>query len=992
MKPRLSVFLLSVSAVLISLAHADERLQRLVRETETILASLPEGDAARAPLSLRLGDLLYEAIIDLQKDVDITPANAKLLEAERKRAIALYTRAIQESSGERRTKIQFQLARIYTDMGENGRALALWREIYNQKTLPLLRQEAALRLADSVELNRDANVRAEAESLYKEAVRLCTNDNNCSYSKYRYAWYLHNHFRSQEAAATMKETVFDAHARVRDESLRDWILMLGRLPGDGKEGLAELQPVATQLNRPDLYKSLSESYYSSGNKIAGTALLEVVGRENGDAQTKIRLLEELYGFRRWADFRKNLDDLTQMTAAGLTKAKLGTAEEAQESEKILRRLSVQLDGERQGDKERVEEFKGTVLLYLSLFPFTPERPKMIDGWLAAETDLDKRIAQLPLWIKQSKDKRPQGYADEVRFREMRADAAQKQKRNDVLIEEAKALTEIMKSKEYGEAPSKKRDDYRKYRYILARTEYDAKNYDAALPIFLELAEPQKIKTGATMTTVEPDTWAIQSLNLALDIYGQQKDFRAVRATTGKWTQNSAYASLEGKDAKFGKEMADLRAIALKSEFQEAAEKGDSKEALATFLRQCEEGKLTPKSCENAKILSVRLKDQAALLRVLKTQKNPQAMEELTNELEASAYFAEAASLLEPKLVEGKKRAPLADALRVALLYELGGNLKKRNDVQLAAIKGLPPAEFQQNEEVIALSLKDMGKLDESALGMPFSAPFKMKIAHELVGSAHERRAAAPKRAQALLLSATEFPGPQWTRLKMEELNPLVTKEASISIAGKNSRAKFEARLKVLKLISAFSKKNLPVGDAAARVQIAGVVRNAYAGFVGAILESPIPDEAQGEVREQLVAALKSLADPFDNEAKLAAKIADEQLAMVQNPEAKQELQAWLQSGALTPAKTVADLGVTTTQAAARTSAPKAESGRDGELIALQKGELIRNPIQALHDNPDDTSALQSLEGAYQGSGFNRLAAYFKGRAQSTNKPKAEKQS
>ena len=93
---------------------------------------------------------------------------------------------------------------------------------------------------------------------------------------------------------------------------------------------------------------LAHGFYAQGNRIAGTYVLEHVNKKTPTMRNQVSLLEEYYGFRDWQKFREGLDDAialeTKEIQSGPAMRGRGKSETS-EIEKILRRLTVQLDGE-----------------------------------------------------------------------------------------------------------------------------------------------------------------------------------------------------------------------------------------------------------------------------------------------------------------------------------------------------------------------------------------------------------------------------------------------------------------------------------------------------------------------------------------------------------------------------------------------------------------------------------------------------------------------
>ncbi len=118
------------------------------------------------------------------------------MDADRHRAVRLYKEALSGLNGlfpapvgASRSKIQFQLARLYNDEGFVAEASAIWKELIAQDAVPEIKRESLLRLAEMYENKVDY---ARAEDHYKKALDLCTGQDVCSYTHYRMAWIFMN--------------------------------------------------------------------------------------------------------------------------------------------------------------------------------------------------------------------------------------------------------------------------------------------------------------------------------------------------------------------------------------------------------------------------------------------------------------------------------------------------------------------------------------------------------------------------------------------------------------------------------------------------------------------------------------------------------------------------------------------------------------------------------------------------------------------------------
>lgn len=909
--------------------------QNLIRELDKLRNSLPYKDSSRPSLTLRLADVVYDEVTRLNSiSPDPSPAEYNKITSLRKKALKLYQEALtganglfSRPSGVQRTKIQFQMARLYSDLGELSQANQLFEELVKQNEIVSIQRESALRLAETAENKKSHALLPVAKKYYDLAISLCEGGDVCSYVHYRKAWLLYNQQELPAALAEMKMALYDSKNQVREEALRDYLVFLSNVPGDGRDQLMEIEELGTKLNRPELLEQLGDGFYAVGNKVAGTNVLTHVNQKSPQLKKQVRLLEEFYGLRRWDEFRAVLDQLSTVTAAALPQDK----SEQNFVEKYLRRVSIQLDGERETKKEHIPDFHAVVSLYMNLFPNTELRSKMIDGWLVAEPSEENKLAQLKTWI--AEEKAAGRTKEEIRLRKMRTSVAQKLKLFDVVIEESAALATLEKSE----------SQQRKYRYIQARSLYEIKKYDEALPVFKSLADPNSFKSA--------DEWATQSQNLALDIYAQRKDYASALALSSLWL-NSPKIS---KDPALKKELADMQRISLETTFEQATALGESPKALATFQQFCLEKKFYPKSCENAKYLAVKLQDQTALLTVLE---NENQVDDLMSEYEAAAYFVKAATLVE------KKNSPLKSdyqsALKLALLYELGNDLTNRDRVLDIVWKRVSKEKSLDDklEPLLKLTFQDAGMLSSvKVLSLPWSKTNREYFAHDLEASGIKT-----KETQNILLSSKTYLGPAWSQRVLDVVNDLDVQQRKYSFYGRASKKKFETRLKKISTLKAKVEEYLEGSDTQTRVRLLAVLTHAYKDLSQEVLNTPLPKGLDEETAAGLQKALTDLAAPFVEQGASYEKLAREQAAKETAPEVKVALEQLITSReALQSDKIVMPQG----------AAPKYAKKID--LTSVQ------GSLDVLHKKPTATEAMQKLKDFYDSLGLKRLSAYYQGR-------------
>lgn len=939
--------LLSLFAALLFLAPAAQAATpeaAYIHDIEGLLKVVESRDASRPQLTLKLADALFNEAVTLSGLPSMSEAEAQHLKSDRRRAVQLYQDALSGLkglfpvlTGNARGKVQFQLARLYTDLGEHSSAEVIWRELAANETMPDIQREALLRLAEILE-NRASNADLkQAEVYYKKALALCTSFDVCSYSHYRLAWIFERQNQWKSAVNEMDLALWDSKGQVREEALRDMMAFLGSTPDDGKDATSKVEVLSAKLKNPRLLGDLSDAYFAHGNRKAGVYVLDAVNRKEPTLKGYVRLMEEDYGFRDWDKFHTELDGAVEAAA------KTGIAAGDVETEKVLRRLTVQLDGERVSQPKTAEAFQKTVMLYLSLFPGRPERTQMIDGWLASETDDAAKIKQLQVWI--GEEHQAGRTKEEIRLRKMRASSAQKAKDFPVVAEEMAALG----------ATATTSTEKRESAYQLAYAQYQNKNYDVALPQFVQLADPP-------VGTATPDHWALTSEHLALDILAQKKDYAGVVAQAEVWTKDPRFASWQPALKDHQDEFNDVKKIQTSAQFEWATSLGSTKPALDVFMQDCMQNVLLPQSCANAQILAVKLGEQASLLELLKKLgKN----DELANELEASAQFAEAAKLIEKKLAD--KGTTNRDYLKAALLYELGGSQINRDRIlhQLEA-RIVGTKSLGAEEDLILQTFRDADLVNLGFLKLPWKQENRDYLMDSLVLNGK-----ANADIQAQLVKSCRDTGSAWEKLALSELRKMDDKQKQIHFAGNGSKRKFEVRVASLKALGEKGNCYLQSSTPQARAVFATLLANAEAGLADEIKASPIPDGVDEDGKISLQKALVEMAQPFSDKGQEFEKLAQVQLDKIEDVAVRQALKEKISAKdesfytALDAKPTVATAG-------------KADPSANLSMTA-KNTDVLNRAVEELHHNPNRRSAMVDLKSYYESAGSPRLAAYFQGR-------------
>ena len=913
----------------------------LIRDVESLRNSLPVNDPSRKALTLKLADLYFDHSVELGQSAPDAGQHEKVLRA-RKNALKLYRIALKGTShysavsGDQAWKVRFQIGRLLQDLGETEEANQIWTQMSEQQSIPQLQRESTLRLAEYYDKKGNFQL---SDKYYQRAFDLCAGGDVCSYIHYRRAWLLRNHQQLEPAINAMKQALYDSKGQVREEALRDLITFIADRRGNGEDSLVYVEKLAGELKRPELVEKLSTAFFSAGNRQAGTLVLAHLNSRSPSLKSQIRLLEEYYGSRKWDSFRQILEDLE--TASAQTDWKSN-------EEKILRRLTVQLDGERMTSPEHRSDFQKTVRTYLNLFPSSEHTYKMIQGWAAAESQPTKKIAQLQTWSEapQFSLDASQRTALEKETKalslELHRDlAAKAQKSNDhrKVVSEMDELIAL-------DTDAKKQ---REYQYMKARALLSLKLGEEALPIFQELAS----------TTGKPDQWAIQSQHLALEILNQQKNYDGILKQSAQWTQDKEISALAKSDAKLRKEVSEFEKIEKQARFEKAVSENNTPESLAIFHSYCQAKDFFPKSCENAKILSIKLNDQQKLIASLRQLG---AKQELAAELEAAGYFAEAAKVTESLSL--KPDSEPKTFLKIALLYELGGQLIERNRLILALTRKLKKQKtLGELEGLLFVTLTDTGLLGPEALELPWSDDRKAEVASRL-----EAMGTKNKTTKRILLSSLTEQGAPWKAHVLEHLQALDKQQRSVKFYGSRSQQRFGLRLKKLKAFVADAEKYFPGASIETRKEIAILLKKAHEDLGQEILDTPIPKELNEAAVAEVKLALQKMADPFIEKAQGYDQLSSPETKMAESTD----------QGTSEQPLAKAETSIARTGIAGIPDEPLDQTDRDAYLSNL-------------HQNPSDKVALEGVKKFYQQKGNARLVAYFEGRLQQLHSNSAPKE-
>jgi hypothetical protein len=914
------------------LASANNK--ELITEMESLRKTLKPGTETRLELTRRLADLYYQDAVEVQKNnvlkgqTEATPEVAKY----RQRAFELYSQSLKGTKSlSQKILIQFQLARILEAQEKKKEASQIFQNILaNKQTPQSIRKETAIKVAEYFDDQYEDN---KAKKYYKMAISMCDDVDLCGYANYKYAWVLYRNGDISSAANAMKKSLFNKQGDVQEKSLADYIVFLSNQKTDGVKELAEIQTLATKLKRPDLVRELGETFYTSGNRKAGTHILTYLNEKNPDVYYTVRLAEENYGFRNWEKFRSYLKTMASLNPESLPKDQ----SKYKEVKGIVKRMALQLDGEVKSDPTKKNDLQSIIDIYLSYYPNDELRTKMVDGWLNVEDDKARKINRLKEYISFAQTNKQT--KEEIRLRRMRLSLAQKVKNTEVILVEADALSKKLE----------KEDERRQFTYLFAQTKYKQNKIDEALPIFKSLAV---IQEGA-----KPDKWATLSQNLALDILNQKKDYKGILAQASTWTSR---ADLAG-DKKVAKEINEMKKVSLQAEFEDAFSLGQTEEALKVFEKFCYSKQFVKKSCPNVKVLAVKLQKQDSIIKILEHNKDEKS---LMVEYERMGRFSDAAKLQE-KFVLNKKSA-LPDYLKIALLYELDNNLENRDRILNKMIKKIKKDKKidEKLEPLVYSTLVEAGYFDYKLVSLPWKMTRKMRMVEEL-----ENRGIGNKLTKKMFLTSSQNMGALWEANKVQPLIKLNQAQAKQGFYGRYQKTRFKRRVAKLKKFADEAKKVLEITTPVARVYVSNMLAEAYLKLAMEIESMPIPkvieDQAQ---RDQIKQNLITMAEPFKKESEGYRTVFDKQMAEITDLEVQDKVSMNLDKSV----KEYFNLFV------------KSDYKDYKKDVASLNKAAIEKDLNLLKNEPENTTALNNLINFYKNNKHERLSAYYQGRLLSLN--------
>lgn len=889
----------------------------LIEEMENLKASLHQEDKGRQELTLRLADLYFDVSIQEGEEVDATVRHN-----QRKRALELYTDVLARRDGlkgvepKREIMVTYQVARVYRKLNQYHKAKAKFLMVFNSELADkTLKREAAFSIAEYYEEEANFN---QADKYYQAAIGLCETKESCNLSHYKRAWLLYKELKIDQAIGELKLALFDRKGQVREKIINDLMLFFSNRTTDGTDELAFIKDLAQKTKKPELIRQLVESFYSAGNRVAGAYTLVYLNQVSKDIFYEMRLLEEYYGFRDWDEVNTYLTALEKRQGSELP----SKPEAAKEFKAMLKRVIVQFGSEAEEDPKQYNVFlRRAIDLYLGFYQNDEMRIKLQQGWLKAQPDKVAKVKRLKKWI--FEDIKYQKETKHIRkLRQTRLALAQDLKLDEVILEEALEISELLKETE----------EAREFNYIVGLQHYKNKNYDLALKRFLPLAQVKELSNA--------DKWSTLSQNLSLDIYNIRKDFKSLSQQASSWL------SLDQSGAKkdLRKELAGMKQVKLQAEFEYYASLGQDQRALDQFYRYCFEKVFEKKSCSNAKVLSIQLKDQAKLVKLLEREQDESA---LIVEYERMGEFVKAAKLHEK--LNLNKNSELVNYLKVAALYEIGRAFESRDRILKQALNKFKKPLTPALESAFFNTLSEADLLNERMLILPWSVARKIEIAN-IFGES--------KTSQNFIAGQKMYAGKHWSKMILNKAQSVLSQYQKYNFYGRRSEIKFKRKVKQLENFVSQYKPYLEPADLETRIYLLDMFYKAYLHLGSQIMATPIPEGLTEEIMMQVQVNLTNLASPYLKVAEDYQKLLTEQLNQT---ESKLQYETSLQAESIDYAALVTVDPI------------------EKRLTASLDYTKLQQWQEQLKTAPDNVALLEQMKSFYQKNGFARLAGYFQGR-------------
>lgn len=884
----------------------------LAKDMEQLYDQFTLKDEQKQTAALKLADLYFEASVESEKST----ATADLAQVDNIKKVSLkyyelalngHNGAFKKLEGVDRVKVLFQMARLKFDVGAVEVAKTLWTELVAQNLHPRIQRESALRLAELKELNNSREDLLAAKKLYQIAIKTADTNELKSYINYRAAWVDYRANFNEDSVNRILESMTYAKPQARPDLMKDLVLFLSHAPAPASKSLDTLVEAEKKYEIKGNIPKLADSYRSIDRQEDFKLVSEYMLKDTSQADVLIFLLEDEYATRNLSGVKKQAKKLQNL--ADEKNIVFSSDEKKKESINVLYQMLVQMDGLRKNEDAYQPLFLQISESFIKIFDDKNLSPKVLNGWVVANTNENEQTQFLQKISKNVDEK-----SDLQKLISEKLLALAIKSKNYVMIKEESA--KLLKY------PDNKNS--RKLKYIFAKAAYDNKETDLALAEFANLYNPE------TLTSVDEE--ALFGLNLTIDTLTERKNYDGIASLIGGWTSNKKVQSLCKANEKCLKTVNELNEMKTKATFESAVAKKND-DSLDLFVKNCMSKVLEEQSCKNAKGLALEKKNLPIYFKLLAHEGNTKL---LASEYEYYGYFSEAAHIYETQL----DKNDIKSYLKIALLYEISNDLKKRDEWLTKATSFFSQHKITDAEQgVLYSSLNDANLVNAKTLDLPWNAAVKQKVTVKLAESG-----SGNAKTKAILLASCDNLGSAWLNEQTNSLKEQYQVQQKIKLTGSQSQKNFKKRLDLIKKMDEkyLCLKGLP---ADINNQLTHSVGQTYNEFAQDILSTEIPAGLDAETVEQVKLQIEAMAKPFQNRADELGKSVDANYVWNGKPF---QVEA---------AKTSSDTVATSTGASLNWLS---------EIEKLKTGEV-------------NDQVISTIQKDLEASGKTRIAAYFKGR-------------
>jgi tetratricopeptide (TPR) repeat protein len=811
--------------------------EALIEQVEVLRDTSASSDKAQIrALTVKLANMHFSEAVNLNSSPDQTRDTPRKVLTHRLRAIQLFEGFLsgekgryEAPTGEQRAAVMFNLARVYADTQKNDKAELIWKELSKNKDYPSIASESSLNLA---EISEAANAASkEALEYFRIVIALDKRQDLRNYAHYRAAWIERNLEQWSDAIADLKEALYDGKGQIKEEVVSDLVTFHAMSGIQAEVALAYFYDLAAKSGRPELPGRLADAYLASGKKTQAVSVLKSVTTTKSNLLHSMRLLEEAYGLRDWVSYTKAVDQIEH--------AKLDSVNKEQQADvfKILKRLMVQLDAERQTRPEYLTHFVAAAEVFVRFFPADEDIFKVVSNLIFVETDDASKARRIREFL-DSKDLKI-SVKNQLVMREQLVSIYQKLGKHD----DAAMMAQSIVATATG-------PDVRRFTFVQASELNDAGKEKEALALFQGIVAQNR-----------EDDFGLKSQMVVTKLLGKSGDYKGVLASTDSYLK-----AVSGQPSlKTTKEYQAIIEVRDRSEFENAVTLGATPGALASFQKFCTSGQFAPKACENASSVAVKIGDYDALLAILRFEKKNA---EVTQILESSARFEDAAKDLEAKLTA--KTSSMTDYLHVAILFEIAGNSTERNRILGNLVTFIGAKSFGSfgsvdEESLIFRTLDETSQLKGKALALKWSDGHRCELLNRAVAAGD-----TSKKTVDTLLSCKTFPGAAWTQQAMARVQTLHEAQAKLGFYGNNSKNRFQKRLAAISVLAKEIDRLMPSADSASYTAFATRAQDSYLALAKEIEAAPIPAEVTEDMLPQVRQALADMASPIKQKAEAYA--------------------------------------------------------------------------------------------------------------------------